>query len=1093
MRGALRLPDLVAIVVVLGIPLLVGPAAATSQHVPGMSLTAGILAEDDAAAVAETGDTTRPARATGDTALPARADTTTTRTAAGDSTSTGTRATVPDNAPGTITGHVRDAESGRALPYTNIILDRVRPGARPEQAGGSIALTGGQYFARVAPGTYDVSFLYLGYETFTAEDVVVAPGSTVTLDVDMTVKPIEFTAMTVQAQKITNTAVAQLQEKKRATAVQEAITAEEISKSTDSDAAEALERVTGLSVVGGKFVFVRGLGDRYSSTTLNGAPLSSPEPSRNTVPLDIFPAAMLDNIVVQKAFTPDMDGNFGGGNIDVRTRRGVDERVFQQKISYGFNQSVIDNDFLTYEGGATDLFARDDGTRGFPRLLEAYEDRSFTPRNASEAEQFAATFSFPNVWTPERVEGPPNFGYSGLYSDSFEIEGRRGSVLAAASYSHGVKTEDFEQYVIRTDEIAPPKQQANTLRSERSVLLGVTGAVTFQPTTGTSLQYNLLYTRSGEDAAYTSVGRTDSEETQFLSHTLKFVERDLLTHVLQGRHTIGPHGSELHWMGSTSEATRNEPDNRYSRFAWANSDRRVSESGEQYNVGVWTQPNIASGFQRLFGETDENARAFRVNWDLVMPEKPWVKRRLKVGFGYRERERDEGYRRFLIRKPSPSTYVEAGGGGRAEDIFELSSFNDPVEALRLSKTEELTNPFDSYDAQQEITALYAMLDLDFFETLRVTGGARFESNQQTASSLSLNGAEAGLPSIEADASAEDWLPALNLTWRTTDRMQIRGGYSRTLNRPQLRELAGLRIFDFDADEVVSGNPFLRTATVDAFDFRWEIFPAPRSYAALSFFDKTIDNAILTNFTNQAGGGLVLYPANGEQNGSLRGWEVEWRGPLDDVLWASRQAAVSGAWLVTRPFWLLGQIPGLSSLGDWTPAHRVARGVVVPALRNWGFTFNYSGISSSIDLDPIRAENELFNVVDPDGDPQPSPDGTEVQENRLTGQADSAFNLGLFYGNGNQDFSLLFKDFGLRQESAALQTFIDPPLVVDAAFSTRLGPNARLKLSVEDIFPQDVEEFYDDILMERVDGSTFDTRRLVRAVGPKYGASISYDF
>jgi len=1057
----------------LALFMLASTQAAATRHVPGMSLTAEIFAES-----APVPQVTAP-----------------TERAPVDSAEARGPLTVAANTPGVITGYVRDVESGKGLPYTNIIVYRQREGRAPEQEMGSIALNGGQYFARVNPGTFEVRFLYLGYENFVAEDVVVEPGSTVSLDASMKVKPIEFEALTIQAQKITNTAAAALATKKREVAVTESITAEEISKGTDSDAAEALERVTGLSVVGGKFVFVRGLGDRYSSTTLNGAPLSSPEPGRETVPLDIFPAAMLDNIVVQKAYTPDMDGNFGGGNIDVRTRRGIEELTFTQKLSYGFNQSVLDEDFYTYDGGATDLLAMDDGTRSLERVLPRFAKRYVNPITTSKGEQVAATFRAKNVWTPRRVQGPPNFGYSGLLSDGFQIGERRGSYVGALSYSHSAKTELQNVWFRRIrEEPLAPEQEVRRTGSERAVLIGATGALTFQPTDRSNVQYNLLYTRAAEDQARSAYGKRDGETDPFIGHTLKYVERSLLTHVLRGSTNLGRPNSEISWLLSSSSAERFEPDSRFSRLQIRPLGRGEDENGLAYSSeGIGIGDGQGSNIVRLWGETEETSRTAQVDFSVAFPELEWIKRTLRTGFSYRDRERAEEYRRFPVGIPNNAIGLleDAYGieGAINQQYYEQFAPTNPAAYV----TRENTSPYDGYSAERKTIAAYGMFDVDFFETVRLSAGGRYETSTQTASSLSLVGESQGLEPILANASTDDWFPAANVTWRISDKLQTRLAYSETSNRPQLRELSAVRVFDYELDEVTSGNPFVDPAQVQALDARLEFFPAPRSYAAISAFDKTIDKAIVTaasGFEN----GRAIFPANAEDGGLLRGWEVEWRGPIADIATGGHQAAVSGSWLLTRPLWLFGKIPGLASLGTWAPDHRWITPYEAPALANWGFTFNYSSITSEI---PVRAgdlENQYLFVVGPDGEPLRDPDAEE-RIIRLTGQADSALNVGLYYGNGRQDFSVLVKDFGLQLTSATDRTFYDPPVVVDSAFSTKLGEHVKLKLSVEDIFPGDRIERYasNPYLPDPNSDRTSLIYRFSETVGRKYGASLTYDF
>lgn len=1015
-------------------------------------------------------------------------------TATADSTAS---PAVAPNTPGVITGHVTSADTGEGLPYTNIVVYQVSPSGARAQYTGSIALTHGQYFVRIAPGRYDLTFLYLGHETLQTEPIDLQPGATITIDAALKIKPIPFEAMTVQASAIRNTAVSAIAEKKKAIAMQEAITAEEISKGTDSDAAEALSRVTGLSVVGGKFVFVRGLGDRYSSTSLNGASLSSPEPNRRTVPLDIFPAAMLDNIVVQKTFTPDMEGEFGGGNIDVQTRDAIDRRDFTQRISIGYSESVFQDGFLSYRGGRTDWLGFDDGTRGLPRVMDPYRDarlpgtRNFLGVGLPAQQLSAIRESFPNVWTPERRDSMPNFGYSALYADRFSAFGRDGSVLVSGSLSNSASTKSWTELNIKggTDNAYATDNLFDVNTSELSTLLGVTSALNYRINDSSRLTYNLLYTRSSEDKARIASGTDNSGET-FLQQTLTYVERELVSHVLRGDHVLGGSGSRLQWQAAYSDALRNEPDRRLSNFRQVSDPIYDNDTGEQIGTDSrWGRSPLQFPFVRVFGESEEADKGFKVNWDFRQQTGEWLQRGTKLGFSFRERERSTGYRRFGI----DCRGCVYDGSGRAEELFDRSNYEDPA-ALDRATILETTSDADVYDAGQSTAGLYAMLDFDIAATVRVVGGVRYETSEQFVESESAFVAAESRQRVATTLVNQDWLPALNLTYRVTDRVNVRSAYSRTLNRPEMRELSPFFNFNYEENVAEQGNLFLRQATIDSYDLRVEFYPTLRKYFALSVFRKNIDSPIERVYDALAAGNYKEFPGNGE-DGYLEGWEVEWRGALADLAEGTAQTAVVGAWLGTRPFWLLGQVPGMRFIsGLGTPLRRVGQ-LDNPTLDHWGFTFNYSKIDSEVTIDrnALIAENQATA--------QRSTEINRVNEERLvvknplTGQSSYALNAGIVYSDERKDFSVSIQGFGDRLAALGLGLpglYERVPLVLDTAYSIRLTRQVKAKFSLENVLDTR-REFYFDIGDGIITGLAEGRDPVRRAWydGRKIGVSLTY--
>ncbi len=289
-------------------------------------------------------------------------------------------------APGSIAGVVVEAETGDPLPGANVAIAGTTTGT-------STDLNGTYTIKGLAPGTYDVVFSFIGFQTKTVQGVEVQAGQTTPLDIDLAAETAELDEVIVTAEAARNSEAGLLKKRQKAAAVSDAISAEAMSQSGAGDAADAMEQVTGASVVDGKYVYVRGLGGRYASTQLNGIDLPSSDPSKKSVQFDLFPTDLLDNVVTLKTFTPDRPGNFSGGLVDIGTKS------FPQNFSFSFSSSIsvnlkthFDEGFLTYAGGQFDWLGFDDGTRAVPSMLGALAPKDIPDRPifvdaGAEAEQ----------------------------------------------------------------------------------------------------------------------------------------------------------------------------------------------------------------------------------------------------------------------------------------------------------------------------------------------------------------------------------------------------------------------------------------------------------------------------------------------------------------------------------------------------------------------------------------------------------------------------------------------------------------------------------------------------------------------------------
>jgi len=261
---------------------------------------------------------------------------------------------------GTLRGTLTDGDTGEAIMFGTVFVK--------ESSTGSDTDLDGNFDVKLAPGLYTVEFSYVGYPTLSVEGVEIIADQVTQLPVQLKEEAVDLGLdIVVTAKAIQNTEVALLAIQKKASGLLDGISSQAIKRSGDGDVGGAIKRVTGVSVVDGKHVYVRGLGDRYSRTILNGMNIPGLDPDRNSVQLDIFPTNLVDNIIVHKSFSPNLPGDFTGGMVDIVTKDFPEDKTFSVSMSGSYNPSMhLNSNFIQYEGGSTDFLGFDDGTRKLP-------------------------------------------------------------------------------------------------------------------------------------------------------------------------------------------------------------------------------------------------------------------------------------------------------------------------------------------------------------------------------------------------------------------------------------------------------------------------------------------------------------------------------------------------------------------------------------------------------------------------------------------------------------------------------------------------------------------------------------------------------
>jgi len=617
-------------------------------------------------------------------------------------------------------------------------------------------------------------------------------------------------------------------------------------------------------VVEGKYVFVRGLGERYSSTQVNGSTVGTPEPNKRVVPLDVFPSGSLDNVVVQKSYTPDQDAEFGGGVVQLNTKDFVEGESLTQSMSAGVSGNSLRRGYLSYQGGRFDFLGFDDGTRSLPSLVEQLAgDHRITQKSAFsndglDAGQIQALGrSFDKTWSPRSGGARPNYSYAASYSRGLKLLGRETGFLASFSLSNSFTNESSVQNEYAGSRTSlTPLYEYKVESSNASVLGGVLTNLSVKLAPSQTLRVRTLYTRSADNEARVSQGPNEDYGTQeFRVTRLGYVERGLLSNVVSGDHTLAFfHGLLADWNFGYSSATRGEPSRRESAYESNGNGQLVLSQRNQY------------GLTRVFGNMKELDRSLHGN--LAMPWHAWGggEAKVKAGVAWRLRSRVSAFRRFGFAL-----------GPQGASTLDLSL--PPDELLADENIQpgyftlnELTRENDQYTAHQEIKAAYGMIDLPLPGKLRLVGGARVESSDQAVQAKSPFVTNA----VQTDVSLknDEVLPAVNLTYAATERMNVRAGFSKTVSRPELREMSPFDIYDYETGFTEIGNPQIQATPLHNYDVRWEFYPGPRELLAVSGFHKDIDRPI-ESFVKGSSGGYILMPENG-QNGRLTGVELEAR-------------------------------------------------------------------------------------------------------------------------------------------------------------------------------------------------------------------------
>jgi outer membrane receptor protein involved in Fe transport len=747
---------------------------------------------------------------------------------------------------GAVVGGVFDSATGQPVRQAQVTVEGL-----PDKR--TVSDTDGKFRLDLPEGKYKIRFSAPNYTDTTVDEIGVAAGQVVEASTVMTNKSSVTTVDVVEKiGAVAATAEAALTERKLSGVVSDSISNQELREGVASDAAGAIEKATGVSIVDNGFVYVRGLGERYSATMLNMAMIPTTEPEKRVVPLDLFPAALIDNIKVLKTYTPDLPGEFSGGLVQMNTVEFPSAKMFRASVSTGFNTRTSFNSFLSHRGSGTDIFGFDGGSRNLPRAIPS-ETRLF-PGSFSEQQFQEFGRSFDNNWEAAPVSSMrPTQSYSLTGGGTF---GRFG-LVGAISFSNKPQRYDEQWNYLRNAGGGQPviftsyPEFRDNLESAR---LGAVFNVAVRLNPTNKIVFRNTLTRDTDKETRFLSGYAGTIDSFITSERLRFVERGILSSSVEGEHVFEKlRSSVLRWQMTYSTSTRNEPDLREVVRGRTDSDQYIYLNRPESGL-------------RFFNDLED--RIYEPQVEIGTPfYKGSFSGMFKVGFRATLRDRDFSARRFRFNVGRGITFAQLQLP--SNQLFAPQNIGPNGFNLR-----EVTRGTDSYTAAMDVYGGFAMVDLAIGPKWRVVGGLRFEDADINVSTIDplVPGARPAL----ANLKNRDPLPGINVIYQLTPRQNFRVGYSRTLSRPDFRELSPFEFTNVVGGFNTVGNPNLLRASIQNVDVRWEYFPGGDQIMAASYFYKQFKDPIETSIQAVADIRQSFLNADGARN---QGVELEFRRSL----------------------------------------------------------------------------------------------------------------------------------------------------------------------------------------------------------------------
>lgn len=733
----------------------------------------------------------------------------------------------------TVKGKITDKKDGWPMTGASVMVRGTTNGVQADLDGNFVLEIGDA-------SSVDLEISFISYKTVVLTGVT--PGSELAVQMEPDSQVLEQSVVT--ATKSLENERSLLMERHKSSVSIENIGAKEMGSKGIANVQEGVKKLSGISVASSGQLIVRGLGDRYSITTLNGMPIASPNPDNKLIPLDIFPASTIENITVSKVFRADTYADYSGAHVDISTKEGGDKRLLQLSCSYGSNSMTLGREFLTMDRGS--LF----GSGALPRNVLTMSRLEFDEYIKSN-NPFSTTFDVAGRAMPGDMSG------SFIYSDGWKVGSGRLSLMAAANISnsyqnmYGNLNRTLEASGTTVNEFTSDSYE-QLLKAAALVSLG------YRFANYDKIEYSLFYARNAQNTFMDRTG-FDREDNDLLGINSTTHIYQMQNHQLQGVHTLSDEWS-LSWKGSASLTGSDEPDRRQVMYV------RSSDGGIRFFK------NNSQETMRYWGTLDESEYNGEVSGKYVRTDKL----SLRVGAAGKYKMRDYSAVRFYYDVNQITTPIQ--------DIHTPSQYiNSSNVASGLVGITRNMPPTDTYQANSGIVAGYVDADWNITPELLLNAGLRYEYSRQSVDYYN----DQGSPE-RSTLVGNDLFPALNLKYNLTRRQSLRLSASRTVTRPSFIEMSPFLYQEAYGSEQIRGNSDIRNGYNYNLDLRYE-WIKDADLISMTLYYKYLDSPI-EQIQMLSGGTSVQNSFRNAENGMAAGAEFEIRKQIVRDLKASANVA-----------------------------------------------------------------------------------------------------------------------------------------------------------------------------------------------------------
>lgn len=761
---------------------------------------------------------------------------------------------------GKITGTIMDGEFNEPMAFANVLIKNTTKGTTSDFDG--------KYFIDVEAGNYTLVFSYIGYQTIEISDVVVKSNDEVIVDVTLNTNSLETVVITTTVRKNTESAILDLQ--KKSITLLDGLSAQSIKSSGASNIASAVKNVPGVSIQGGKYVYVRGLGDRYTKSILNGVDIPGLDPDRNTIQMDIFPTNILDNIIVVKSAAAEYPADFTGGVIDIVTKDFPTKANYTISTGFGYNPDMHFNDnYLNYSGSNTDFLGFDDGMRNIP--VNRYQVIPGTFDNSTVLSNMTNVFN--KELMAKQANSGANFNFGFTAGNQFDVGDDKLGYQLSLSYKNKTQFYDdrFDGTYMRDQNNSSVNELVGTRTSEgvegkNTVLLSSLAGIVYKRD-NSKYKVNFLHIQNGESSA----GLYDQQIAQaaggsgfepIKKDALLYTERSITNLLFEGNHSFDDANWKLNWKVSPT----------LSRVY--DKDHRITPLQQSQNGNYFISPSAASRPIRIWRNLQEISLVAKVD---AVRKYNFMDRPAKAKFGFNQtvKQRDFSIDDFQFEISGQNIVAD----GNADNLLLSENIWTPqTDQGSHLVWGDLYEPANTFDATQNISAGYLSNEFSVSEKLKAVVGLRAE-----LFSAIYTGQNQAATEIFVDEKIIDKLdlfPSANFIYSLNDNSNLRVSYSRTTARPSFKEASKSQIFDPITNRLFIGNIDLEPSYISNFDIRTEFFGENSEMFAISGFYKDFKDPIELTFYESAPDQLT--PRN-LGNASVFGIEFEFRKSLGFLL------------------------------------------------------------------------------------------------------------------------------------------------------------------------------------------------------------------